>query len=83
MKVVQLTMDPELISRVDDVAKRLSTTRAAFARAALRAALERYEEAELEARHRAGYQRLPPEPDEFAIPEQDRAWGDDRGIDTW
>ena len=76
-------MDPELLSRVDDVAKTLSTTRSAFAREALRAALERYEEAELEARHREGYQRLPPSQDEFAIPEPDRAWGDDDGIDTW
>ena len=76
-------MDPELVSRVDDLAKRLSTTRSAFTREALRAALERYEEAELEAPHRAGYQGAPPKPDEFSVDEEDRAWGDNDEIDTW
>ena len=64
------------------MAQRLSTTRSAFTREALRAALECYEEAELEARHQEGYQRNPPSPNEFAVQEQDRAWGDDDGIDT-
>ena len=44
-----------LVDRVDKRAKRLGTTRSGFTRAALRAALERYDEAELEERHRAGY----------------------------
>ena len=57
-----------------------------FPSAAHQEALSRlscYEEAELEARHRAGYQKVPPLPDEFSVPERDRAWGDNDGIDTW
>ena len=80
---VQMTMDTALIARVDQLVKQLGTTRSAFTRDALRAALERYEEAELEARHIAGYRKLPSARDEFSVPEQDRAWGDEGAIDTW
>ena len=72
-----MTMDAELLQRVDQCVKRLGTTRSAFARKALQAALRSHDETELEVRHRAGYLRVPPAPQEFAIPEQDHAWGDD------
>ena len=77
MKVIQMTMDAELLQRVDQCVKRLGTTRSAFAREALQVALQNHDEAELEMRHRAGYRRVPPVPQEFAILEQDRAWGYD------
>ena len=77
MKTVQITMDDELVERVDERAKRLGSTRSGFARQALRAALARYEEAEQEERQKAGYRRIPPRRQEFAIPEEDHAWGDD------
>ncbi len=77
MKVIQLTMDADLVERVDKRAKRLGTTRSGFTRKVLRAALERYDEAELEERHRAGYRKNPPAKQEFDIPERDHAWGDD------
>ena len=77
MKTVQITMDDELVARVDERAKRLGATRSGFARQALRAALARYEETEKEERQKAGYRRIPPTPQEFAIPEEDHAWGDD------
>ena len=70
-------MDDELVERVDERAKRLGATRSGFARQALRAALARYEEAEKEERQKAGYRRMPPTSQEFAIPEEDHAWGDD------
>ena len=76
MKIIQLTMDSELVDRVDKRAKRLGTTRSGFTREALRAALDRYEETELEERHRAGYRKAPPMKQEFGIPEGDHAWGD-------
>ena len=41
---------------------------------ALRAALGRYEEAELDERHRAGYRKAPPAEHESDIPEADHAW---------
>ena len=77
MKIIQLTMDTELVARVDDCARRLGATRSGFTREALRAALRRYEEKELEERHRAGYRETPSRPREFEIPGDDWAWGDE------
>ena len=76
MKIIQVTMDAELAARVDECAGRLGATRSGFTREALRAALQRYEEKELEERHRAGYRDTPSRPREFEIPEDDWAWGD-------
>ncbi len=39
MKTVQMTLDDELLTRVDRAAKKLGTTRSGFARQALRGAL--------------------------------------------
>ncbi len=77
MKTIQMTMENELVERVDARVKALGTTRSAFARDALRDALTRLDEKELEARHVAGYTRDPAEPGEFDIPEGDHAWGDE------
>jgi len=40
MKTVQMTLDESLVREVDKAAKRLGTTRSAFARKALREALK-------------------------------------------
>ena len=50
---------------------------------ALRDALGRHDEAEMEERHKAGYRRIPPAPDEFAIPDEHRAWGDEEDTKAW
>ena len=76
MKTVKITMDDELVARIDERAKRLGITRSEFARQALRAALARHEEAEEEERQKAGYRRIPPTPQEFVSPTGDHAWGD-------
>ncbi len=81
MKTIQMTMESELIERVDARVKRLGTTRSAFARDALRAALRRLDETELEEQQVAGYRRTPSKPAEFGIPEDDHAWGDDAWSD--
>lgn len=81
MKTIQMTMESELVERIDARVKRLGTSRSAFARDALREALSRQEEKELEERHVAGYRRVPPVPGEFDIPESDHAWGDDAWSD--
>ena len=70
-------MDTELAARVDECARRLGATRSGFTRDALRDALRRHEERELEERHRAGYRRTPPQQGEFEVPEEDWAWGDE------
>lgn len=82
MKTVQITMEDELVERVDERAKRLGATRSGFARQALRAALAHYEETEQEERQKAGYRRIPSTPQEFSVPEEDHAWGDDAWEDT-
>lgn len=77
MKTIQMTMESELVERVDERVKLLGTTRSAFARDALREALRRLEVRDLEERQIAGYRRDPVNPDEFDVPESDHAWGDE------
>ena len=83
MKTVQMTMELELVERVDARANLLGTTRSAFTRDVLRAALERLDERDLEVRHLEGYRRQPVTRDEFDVPEADRAWGDEARTDEW
>jgi metal-responsive CopG/Arc/MetJ family transcriptional regulator len=65
MKAVQMTLDADLIDRVDRAARRLKTTRSAFTREALRAALERVSTLQREAQHRRGYESHPVKGREF------------------
>ena len=81
VKIIQITMDSELADRVDECARSLGATRSGFTREALRAALRRYREKDLEERHRAGYRTTPSEPREFKVPEEDWAWGDEAWSD--
>ena len=83
MRTIQIRVDHALAARVDERAKRLGTTRSEFVRQALRDALGRHDEAEMEERHKAGYRRIPPAPDEFAIPDEHRAWGDEEDTKAW
>lgn len=76
MKTVQMTLDESLVEAVDRAAKEIGTTRSAFARDALRAALESLKERELERRHRTGYERHPVEPGELSDWENEQVWGD-------
>jgi metal-responsive CopG/Arc/MetJ family transcriptional regulator len=66
MRSVHVTLDPELVAAVDEAASKLGTTRSAFAREALRAALRRIQENSLEERQRNGYRRLPVRRGEFS-----------------
>ena len=74
MRTVQMTLDEALVRDVDKVAKKLGTTRSAFARAALRAALARVASEEEERRHRSGYERKPVRPGEFSDWEDEQVW---------
>ncbi len=76
MKTVQMTLDDSLVEEVDQAAKGLGTTRSAFTRDALRAALTHLKERDLEQRHRAGYERHPVEPGEFDAWEDEQVWAD-------
>lgn len=76
MRTVQMTLDPELVKAVDAAARRLGTTRSAFARRALREALGRLRVRSLEEKHRAGYTRTPTGKGEFDIWEAEQVWAD-------
>ncbi|ETW94875.1 MAG: CopG family transcriptional regulator [Candidatus Entotheonella factor] len=76
MRTVQMTLDESLVQEIDQVVKRLGTTRSAFAREALRAALTRVQVRELEEKHREGYHRKPVDPDAFRDWEDEQVWVD-------
>ena len=74
MKTVQMTLDENLVKAVDSAAKKLRTTRSAFAREALRAALKEVRMRELESKHREGYRRKPVKRGEFGGWESEQIW---------
>jgi CopG family transcriptional regulator / antitoxin EndoAI len=77
MRIVQMTLDDELVEAVDKVVEDLKTTRSSFTRNALREALQRYHARRLEEQHRKGYERRPVAKDEFSVWEKEQDWGDE------
>lgn len=71
-----MTLDEELLAHLDRATRRLGTSRSAFARRALREALERLRTADLERRHREGYRAKPALRGEFDDWESEQQWGD-------
>ena len=55
MRTIQMTLDDELVATVDQVVKKLKTTRSAFARRALSEAAGQVTEKMLEDKHKKGY----------------------------
>lgn len=76
MRTVQMTLDEDLVKKVDLAAKKLHTSRSAFTRSALRDALSKAGIAQFEAKHRKGYELHPPAAEEFSVWESEQAWGD-------
>jgi metal-responsive CopG/Arc/MetJ family transcriptional regulator len=76
MKTVQMTLDETLVKAVDSAAKKLGTTRSAFTREALRAALKITRVKELESKQGEGYKRKPVKRGEFSAWESEQVWGD-------
>ena len=68
MKTVQMTLEPELIARVDRAARRLKTTRSGFTRQALRDAAQKEE------RHKRGYAAKPVKRGEFDVWPDEQVW---------
>jgi metal-responsive CopG/Arc/MetJ family transcriptional regulator len=69
-----MTLDDELVQEIDHVVKLLGTTRSAFTRQALRAALVQFRYREMERKHRKGYTCMPVEPGEFSDWEDEQVW---------
>lgn len=76
MKVIQITMEDDLVEQADRCAGWRGDSRSAFAGKALREALRRRDLETLEQRHIEGYRKTPPTEREFGIPEADRCWDD-------
>ena len=77
MKTIQMTLDEDLVQKVDQVVRETHTSRSEFTRSALRAALKQHELRRLEEKHRSGYKRYPVKKDEVSLWEREQAWGDE------
>ncbi len=76
MKTVQMTLDEDLVAAVDQVVRKLGTSRSAFTRQALRDALVRERIRDLERKHRHGYALAPVRPGEFDAWVSEQVWID-------
>ena len=76
MVIIQMTLDEDLVARVDRAARRLKTSRSAFTRQALAQALKQLATLEREARHERGYRRKPVKPGEFSAWIDEQVWPD-------
>ena len=76
MRTIQMTLDDELVATVDQVVKKLKTTRSAFARKALRNAIKQVNVSLLEKKHKKGYSHHPADKMEFSVWESEQEWGD-------
>lgn len=76
MRTVQMTLDDDLVELIDNIVKKLKTSRSAFARQALREAIESLNVKGLEENHRKGYALHPAAQDEFSVWENEQNWGD-------
>jgi metal-responsive CopG/Arc/MetJ family transcriptional regulator len=74
MRTVQMTLDEALVERVDRAARKLGSSRSAFTRDALRAALDALAERELERKHRRGYAEKPVRRGEFDAWHREQVW---------
>jgi len=74
MKTIQMTLDEELLYRVDIVIKKLKITRSAFIRDSLQHHLARLKIKEMEKKHREGYIKHPTQNGEFDVWEDEQVW---------
>ena len=72
-----MTLDDDLVKKVDAIANELHTTRSAFTRNALREAVNEYNIRRLELKHRQGYEGQPVNGEEFSVWEKEQNWGDE------
>jgi metal-responsive CopG/Arc/MetJ family transcriptional regulator len=75
MRTIQMTLDDDLVTEVDNIVKKLKTTRSAFARKALRDAIRQAHINALENKHKKGYDRYPVGNTEFSVWESEQEWG--------
>ena len=76
MKTIQMTIDEPLLAEVDRWIAELATTRSAFIRDALKAAVRKKTIAALEEQHAQAYARQPMTSDEVEIWLPEQVWED-------
>ena len=74
MRTIQMTLDDRLVTAVDGLVKKLKTTRSAFTRKALQAAILQNNINQLEKKHKRGYERYPVGKGEFNVWESEQEW---------
>lgn len=75
MKTIQMTIDEPLLTEVDQVITELHTTRSAFIREALKAAIQHHTIQKLEQQHAQGYAQYPVDPGEVDEWADEQDWG--------
>ena len=74
MKTIQMTIDEELLRDVDQVTKKLQTSRSEFIRRAMNKLLNELKAKNFEKLHREGYGKYPVKKDEFDVWENEQNW---------
>jgi len=75
MKTIQMTIDEDLLRKVDEIIKQKKITRSAFIRESIVFYLKRKRILEMEKKHREGYEKKPVLQDEFQDWEDEQVWG--------
>ncbi len=74
MKTIELSIDEELLTRVDQTIAQQKTTLTAFIRESIVHYLNRLKIRELEKQHREGYSKHPVQAGEFDVWENEQVW---------
>jgi len=76
MKLIRITMDEDLLRKVDEIIKKKKITRSIFIRESIVYYLKRKRILEMEKKHREGYEKKPVLQDEFFKWENEQDWVD-------
>jgi len=74
VKTIQMTIEEDLLTQVDQASHSLGVARSSFIRQALKLALRERKIADLEQKQIAGYQRYPVTAGEFDLWEAEQVW---------
>jgi metal-responsive CopG/Arc/MetJ family transcriptional regulator len=74
METIQVVMEGGLLKAADRAARKLKVNRSALIRDAIREHLKRLHTRGLEAQEREAYERIPDDPEEFAVWDKVAAW---------
>ena len=76
MTTIQMTLEEKLLEEVDEVVRKMNTTRSALIRDSIRQYLKTLSIKQLETKHRSGYMKKPVKPGEFDAWESEQKWGE-------